>query len=347
MKEYIIKNNEAGQRFDKFLAKVLPEASMGFIFKMLRKKNFVLNDKKADGKEILKQGDHVKIYLSDDTFLKFSTSNQSISSNGDNQYPKVSKADLEKLSLTIVYEDDDILIFNKPAGMLSQKAKPEDVSVNEYLIGYLLTEKVLTTEDLKTFKPSVSNRLDRNTTGAILCGKSLKGLQYLSAILKDRTAHKYYKTIVYGNLSKRMELDGYLAKNERTNVVTIQKTANNNVDLDYIKTVIDPISHYKYKGKDYTEVEVLLVTGKTHQIRAHLASVGHPLIGDYKYGDWNKKGNPFPIKYQLLHAYKMVFPHMADGADAQLMHLSDQTFYADLSKEYIKILRILQNGNME
>lgn len=344
MKELIINQNEAGQRFDKYLGKVFSEASMGFIYKMLRKKNFTLNGKKADGKEILQQGDCVKLFVSDDTFAKFSRMESGQTDYTGKKYPCLTKSELSLLSLSIIYEDDDILIFNKPAGMLSQKAHPEDVSLNEYLIGYMLAEHMLDPGDLATFKPSIANRIDRNTTGAVLCGKSLAGLQFLSEILKDRTLHKFYRTIVLGKITEPLFLDGYLSKNKKTNKVSI--THEKSDTGDYIKTKIEPLEFYSYRDKQYTEVRVELITGKTHQIRAHLAGIGHPLIGDVKYGNRNVD-NPFPIRYQLLHSFEMCFPPACQIRHEKFLYLADKRFYADLSEDYEKIVRLLKDGDME
>ena len=155
-----ITTNEAGQRFDKYLKKLLKDAPDSFIYKMLRKKNIVLNGKKAYGKERLCLDDEVKLFLADGTFEKF---------GGKSAYcpfdiTPYEQAYHELNDLSIIYEDDNILIVNKPAGILSQKSKPEDVSINEWLTGYLLFSKCITAETLSTFKPSVCNRLDRNTS---------------------------------------------------------------------------------------------------------------------------------------------------------------------------------------
>ena len=181
MKEFTITKNEAAQRLDKYLKKLLPEASSGFIYKMLRKKNITWNGKKAAGSEKLAAGDCIRLYLADETFDKFSA------------YRPQSTAGADGTRLDVIYEDEDILLINKPCGMLSQKAKPSDVSANEYLIAYLLASGAVTEESLRTFHPSVCNRLDRNTSGILTAGKSLKGLQELSAALKERTVNKYYR----------------------------------------------------------------------------------------------------------------------------------------------------------
>lgn len=203
-----ITKNEAGQRLDKLLAKYLNLAGKSFIYKMLRKKNITLNGKKCDGSEKLSEGDEVKLFLSDETIEKFSE-------------VKIQK--VRKRKLDVVYEDDDIILINKPSGMLSQKAKETDESLVEYLIQYLLDGGKLTKEDMRQFKPSVCNRLDRNTSGIVIGRKSLPGLQLMSEAIKERTIGKYYLCIVKGSVAGPKEIDGYLKKNEKTNQVTVLK----------------------------------------------------------------------------------------------------------------------------
>lgn len=314
MQQIIIKDNEAGQRLDKMLAKYLNEAPKSFLYKMLRKKNITLNGKKAAGNEKLVSGDEVKLFLSDETIARFSSSLV--------QYTK------EKLD--ILYEDENILLINKPAGMLSQKAVDSDESVVEHLITYLLTSGQLSEQDLKTFKPSVCNRLDRNTSGMIAAGKSLKGLQELSRLFKDRTLGKYYLCLAAGNITEPSRIQGYLAKDEKTNQVTVRTVKSG--DADPIETEYRPL---KTDG-DVTLLEVHLITGKTHQIRAHLASVGHPVIGDYKYGNRNVNDSyrkAYGLEHQLLHAYRLVFPELK-GA---LSNLSQKEFIAPLAEEFREI----------
>ena len=144
---------------------------------MLLKKNIVLNGKKATGNEKLNFGDKVKFFLADETIDKFSGKEKASA-----RYET-----LPKTSLSVLYEDDHVLIFNNSAGLLSQKSKADDVSVVEYLIQYLLKTGSLKQEDLTTFKPSICNRLDRNTSGLITAGKSLAGLQKLGELFKERT----------------------------------------------------------------------------------------------------------------------------------------------------------------
>jgi len=272
LKEFIVGTNEAGQRLDKLLLKLLPDSGKSFIYKMLRKKNITLNNKKADGSEKTVEGDVVKLWLSDDTINKFSVSSSSSTArdiSSDGKYTDSAHFDVSR----IIYEDDDILIYDKPAGLLSQKSKPDDISVNDMLLTY--------TGWTETFKPSICNRLDRNTSGLIVCGKSMKGLQNMAAALKERTAHKDYVAKVKGCLNEGCEI----------------KTE---VDDKLLHSDVKPIY---FDGRD-TYVMVRLHTGKTHQIRMHLSGIGHPIIGDRKYGDG--KG----AKRQLLHAFRL---SLADG----------------------------------
>lgn len=179
MKELIIHDNEAGQRLDKLLRKYLSEAPGSFIYKMLRKKNIVLNGKKATGNEHLRKGDSVKLFLADDTITKFQAAGKTVEENIKNT-----------VKLDVIYEDQNVIFINKPSGMLSQKAKETDVSVVENVTAYLLESGQLTKENLQTFRPSICNRLDRNTSGLIVAGKSLAGLQQMGELFKERTLKK-------------------------------------------------------------------------------------------------------------------------------------------------------------
>jgi 23S rRNA pseudouridine955/2504/2580 synthase len=207
--------------------------------------------------------------------------------------------------------------------MLSQKAEPTDVSANEYVLGYLIRVGALTFEDFKTFHPSVANRLDRNTTGLLLAGKTLKGLQELSDALKNRSIHKYYHAVVAGKVTEPAHLTGYLKKDDRTNQVTVypmnepegnshasNETENActsaNETLPEGAALIETDYRPLKSTEEYTLLEIQLITGKTHQIRAHLATIGHPIIGDMKYGNEainRTYRDRYKIRHQMLHAY--------------------------------------------
>lgn len=316
MQQYIIGDNEAGQRFDKYLKKILKEAPDSFIYKMLRKKNIILNGKKSTGTEKLEKQDIVKIFLADETFEKFSGQKAGNASQGSlmlsNELIKQYENAYQQLKeISVVYEDENILILNKPVGILSQKASPSDISLNEWMLGYLLKQGTVTPTSLSTFKPSICNRLDRNTSGMVVCGKSLAGSQYMSHIIKEKTLEKYYHCIVPGKVTLNERLTGYLYKDNTSNKVTIYQTqgeipAKKREKAEYIDTAF----HTLQADDNHSLLEVQIFTGKTHQIRAHLASIGHPIIGDYKYGSAavNKKYASLGIESQLLHAYRLVFP---------------------------------------
>lgn len=303
MQRLEIGTNEAGQRLDKYLKKLLPQAESSFIYKMLRKKNIVLNGKKAEGCVHLAENDTVTLYLADETFKKFS-SNKTFKEIPENTLLKMPQ-------IQVLFENADILIANKPAGMLSQKAAASDISMNEWLIKYLLDTGAVTRQMLKTFRPSFCNRLDRNTSGILIAGKTLHGLQMMSAQLKERSLQKYYRCIVAGTLTDKKHLKGFLYKDKRKNKVEIYQSSktgpktDSNENGQYIETEYKPLLH----GEGCTMLEVHLITGRTHQIRAHLASVGHPIIGDPKYGnpEWNQKyQKKTGFNHQLLHAYRII-----------------------------------------
>lgn len=315
MQSLFVSQNEAGQRLDKLLSKYLNLAGKSFLYKMMRKKNITLNGKKCDGSEKLVDGDEIKLFLSDETIEKFS---------------KVKIQKVSNVSLNIIYEDEHIILINKPAGMLSQKAKDTDESLVEYLIDYLLTKDKISPEQLRSFRPSVCNRLDRNTSGLVVGGKSLIGLQIMSEVFKDRTIHKYYQCVVKGRVLKKQRINGFLAKDEKTNQVTV--STSEFPDCVPIATEYVPLDYYG----DYTLLKVTLITGRTHQIRAHLASIGHPIIGDYKYGD--KKENEaakklYKVQSQLLHSYQLTVPQLPEP----LFYLSGKTFTAPLPPIYSAI----------
>ncbi len=319
MKTLIITAADSGQRLDKLLLKYLDQAGKGFIYKMIRKKNITLNGKRCDGSERLSEGDEIKLFLSDETIEKFSGS----------ETPHVNTAKLD-----IAYEDENIIIVNKPAGMLSQRSSSSDVSLVEYITEHLLETGFLSEDSLKTFRPSVCNRLDRNTGGLIVAGKSLSALQIVTEAFRDRSMHKEYRCLVKGKLSGRKTVTGYLAKDEKTNKVFISESKGRG--FDPIATGYEALSQVHILGTDCTLLNVTLITGRSHQIRAHLSSLGHPVIGDPKYGDINlnkKFFNEYGIRYQMLYSYLIRFPHLKEP----LTYLSGKTFTAPVPDEFKKL----------
>lgn len=325
MQTFVVEKNQAGQRLDKFLVKFFPGTTQGFLYKMLRKKNITLNGKKAEGKEILALDDQIQFFFKDETFALFRGT-----TNDNDAKIKEYELAFKKLSgIQVIYEDENVIFLNKPQGILSQKAEDNDISINEWLIGYLLQTNKLTEVELQTFKPSICNRLDRNTSGLVLCGKSLIGSQTLSKLLKERDLIKLYHAIVCGNTPEQLSLDGYLTKNHKTNKVTYSKNSGE----EYIRTDYKRLA----AGKEFSLLEVHLITGKTHQIRAHLASAGTPILGDFKYGNRRiNEGYP-QVKYQLLHAYKIQFPDVL----CELPNLAGKSFIAEYPSIFEEIRKEL------
>ena len=321
MKEIIIDNNQLDKRLDSFLKGYLPNASGGFIYKMLRKKNITLNDKKAQGTEKLKLGDSIKIFFADETLEKF------MGKESGAFEPTIS-FDYKKLGVEVIYEDSNIVFLSKPAGLLTQKAQPKDISLNDYLIEYLIDTGAITKKSLETYKPSVCNRLDRNTSGLVICARSLAGARCMNSLLKERNLDKYYRTIVEGKLSENFTLKGYLTKDEKKNKVEITSEPINS-DSDYIETEYVPLEYLS--DRNLTVLEVKLITGKPHQIRAHLSSIGHPIIGDIKYGGHKIAG----LNYQLLHSYRIKFPN---DLPEEFMYLAGKEYISNLPTVFEKVL---------
>lgn len=330
MKEIIITEQNAGGRLDKIVFKYLDKASSGFVYKMLRKKNITLNDKKASGSEIVNAGDSVKLYLADETVAKFK-SGQSVKKvriNAEKNIKDKRTAGPSKsisLKSLIVYEDDNIIAINKPAGLLSQKASADDYSVNDFLLDYIKSSD-------EFFTPGVANRLDRNTSGIVLAGKSLAASRELSKAIAERSLSKRYLCLVKGVISDERLVKGYLIKDEGSNTVTVSDEMTEGASM--ILTSYKPVS----SNNDLTLLIVDLITGKSHQIRAHLASIGHPVIGDRKYGDEVINAvfmDQYKVKAQLLHAYEVEYNAMS----GMLEYLNGMVIRADIPARFMKILK--------
>ncbi|MCH4890384.1 RluA family pseudouridine synthase [Acidaminobacter sp. JC074] len=271
-----VTENEMDQRLDRFLTKYLNNTTKTNIFKLIRKKRIKVNGKRAEEKYFLKLDDEIQIHLHDNAIEEL-------------MKPLVQYS-AEDVELDVVYEDDDILIVNKPVGLLTH---PDS---NEYK--NTLSSKVqvyLKHLSTRTFKPASIQRLDKNTSGLVIFGKTYSALKEYNALMRDRKIGKFYMAVVSGKPKDQGQVKGYLVKDEATNKVKISSKSS-----DESKFV-----HTKYKvlssNGTYSLLEVELLTGRTHQIRGSLAYAGFPIVGDVKYGGEKLKG-----QNQLLHAYKVV-----------------------------------------
>jgi len=320
MKKIIITENDESGRLDKLLMRVLSNAPKSFIYKMLRKKNITLDGKKAAGNELLKKGNEVALFLSDETIAKFSKAKQVSETAG---------------SINILFEDDNIILINKEVGVLSQPdSDSSGDSVVERLVKYLKDRGEYSPSDISAFAPVVCNRLDRNTSGIVICAKNLVSAREISTGLKERTIEKYYTAIVAGCLSGTGVIKMYYLKNSETNEAIIL-----NKPIKDAKEIITEYESVKATDR-YSILKMKLVTGKSHQIRAALANMGHPVLGDGKYGNYEINGmlrRRFNIKYQLLHAESIAFGECQD----KLGYLSGKKFECPLRDDFTVVIRAL------
>ena len=328
MREVTIGPNEGGQRFDKYLKKYLKEAGSGFLYKMLRKKNITLNGHKADGSEKLNAGDQVCFFLAEETIEKFRGTVSPVST--------VRKEEL--LSIPVLYEDSQVLLADKPAGLLTQKAQAQDYSLNEWLTDYLLAGGKLKEEELSTFRPSVCNRLDRNTSGLVICGKTLAGSQKMSELIRDRNLHKFYRLFVAGKPPAEGLAESWLLREENSNQVRIYEKKPADSRAVPVRTGWRLLEAYE----DCSCLEVELFTGKTHQIRAQMAALGFPLIGDVRYGNEavNRHFRKAGVRSQLLHACRLEFPPL----DGLFSGLSERSVVAPEPESFLRMRRFCESS---
>lgn len=317
MRELIVKKNDSNQRVDKFFKKYLPKAPQSFIYKMIRKKRIKLNHKRVKPDNIILEGDKIQLYIADETLNKFMEKKKNIDTSLS--IPK------------IIYEDKNIILMNKAKGVLSHSADENGKNnIVDRMISYLHKSGEYNPECEKTFTPSICNRLDRNTSGIIIGAKNHEALKEMNEGIKNRKIKKYYKTVVKGEINKDILLKGYLVKDEKTNTVKIiNKNTKEGKEIYTKIRLLDT-------NEKFSLLEIDLITGRTHQIRAHLSSIGHPILGDIKYGD--KEINKvfkqkYGLKNQFLHAYKVKFNGLSN-----LDYLNGKEFIA----EYPKILKDIE-----
>lgn len=300
IKSFTITKNDADQRLDKFITKSVPNLPKSLMYKYIRLKRIKVNSKRAEISTRLQVGDMVDMYINDEFFEKSETRYD---------FTGASK------NLDIVYEDDNIMLLNKKSGLLSH---PDDTEYVDTLIGrvkrYLYEKGEYRPDDESSFTPALVNRIDRNTAGIVIAAKTAAALRILNQKMKDRELHKYYLCVVHGKMeSDSGTLTGYLVKNETKNKVFVYDKMR-----DGAKSIKTKYRVLRYAG-GLSLVEIELLTGRTHQIRAHFASIGHPLLGDGKYGSnaLNKKSG---LKKQCLCSYRLEFDFTTDAGELEYLN---------------------------
>ena len=286
MRTIEIKKNDSGQRLDKFLQKRFRTLPKSLMYKYIRKKCIKVNGKKCDIQTMLCEGDVLTFYIKDEFFEQSEVKNY--------EFLKA------PAKFDIVYEDENIILIDKKPGVIVHPDKNYHFdSLVSRVQHYLYDKGEYNPEEEKSFSPALVNRIDRNTGGIVIAAKNAESLRIMNLKMKTRELEKYYLCLIHGKPKLESDtLTGYITKNESKNKVTVFKK-----QIDGSKEIKTKYNILDSNGK-YSLAEIELLTGRTHQIRAHMASIGHPLVGDSKYS--NKKA-PDIFKYQALYSYKLKF----------------------------------------
>ena len=314
MQKFVVSDKESGQTLEKYVKKVLSEAPLSFLYKLFRKKDIKVNGHWEKEKFILKENDEVTIYITNSQLDEFKKTAKNVVN--------------ENISNWIVYEDKNILIINKPRGVIVQKDESNSAALDEMVISYLINKGEYDPNKDLGYTPAPSHRLDRNTAGLIVFGKNIETLRYLSTIMSDKKMiEKKYLALVVGDIEKEGEIVAPLQKNSKSGKVYVSEAGKIAI------TRYKPIK----KLNGFTLVEVQLLTGRTHQIRVHFAYINHPVVGDSKYGDFslNKEiENKYHFRNQFLVSYELKFNRLEEP----LKYLSNKSFKIDLPDELNDLL---------
>lgn len=335
MREFVINKNDAGQRLDKFILKTVKGMPVSLMYKSIRTKKIKVNRKRAEQKQMLQLGDTVQMFLSEDLFSDKITDNELLTID---------------VKLDIVYEDDNILLCNKAPGVLvhsgdgdgkvSGDGDSKDRNTLIYHIqAYLAQKGEYNPNKENSFAPALCNRIDRNTGGIVIAAKNSASLRDINERIKNNEITKKYLCVVHGKMDRKTDtLSDFLIKDSKTNMVKVI-----NSPIKGAKEIITKYRSLAYnKEKDITLVEVELITGRTHQIRAHMASIGHFLLGDGKYGK-NELDRKIGYKHQALYSYRLQFKEKNDAISALngkafTVNCKSVYFLREFSEEYYEVL---------
>lgn len=308
-----IKKNDAGQRLDKFISKAFKSMPQSMMYKYIRTKKIKVNRKRAEISQILEEGDTVEMFVKEE-FLE--------TEKNDAFFKNI------KPVFGIVYEDENIIICDKPCGLLCHSdTDGEQNTLIEQIKAYLWKKGEYKPDEENSFAPALCNRIDRNTSGIVVAAKNAEALRVMNEKIKERTVSKYYLCLVHGKMEKKTDtLKGYLIKDRNTNTVKVFRFVPKGREKEAQEIVTKYRTLY-FDGKN-SLLEIELITGRTHQIRAHLASIGHPLMGEGKYAE-NKDDRKEGYSHQALYSYKLVFEK---DKKSLLSYLDGREFKVDVKK---------------